>query len=134
MAASTTTVSLGVSYTPPGASLNSGNSTFQLQATYNGQSVGQIDVPSTFTPGTQIDVPFGNIAATKVVIIKNMMSVEVGVRLNGAVTNTFNLAPGGECAYATPSAPSSVPLTSAGVVPVAAPSTTESCYYFVFGD
>lgn len=134
MAASTTTVSLGVSYTPPGASLNSGNSTFQLQSTYNGQSVGQVDVATTYTPGTPIPVPFGNIAAAKVVIVKNMMSVEIGIRLNGAISNTFNLAPGGEFAYAASAAPSSTPLISASINPVSVPATTESVYYFVFGD
>lgn len=134
MAASTTTVSLGVSWTPPGAALNSGNSTFQVQASCNGQSVGQIDVPTTYTPGTQLNIPFGNIASAKVVIIKNMMSGEVGVRLNSAVTNTFNLPPGGEFAYASPASPTAVPLTAVSIAPLAAPATTESCYFFVYGD
>jgi hypothetical protein len=134
MAAATVTTNLTISWTPPGAALNSGNSIYQLQATYNGQNVGQVDITTAYVPAALVSIPFGNVTAAKVLFVKNMMSQEVSVRLNGAIADTFNLPPGGEFLYAIPAAPLAVPMTSATISAAAAPAVTESVQFFLLGD
>jgi hypothetical protein len=134
MPAALVTIGLSVQWTPPNAAVNSGNSSFQVQGPYNAQQVGQIDVQTTDIPGTIFPVQFGSISKAKVVIIKNMMSSEIGIRLNGAIANNFNLPSGGEVVYASPTGPAAVPLTAIDVVTTASPTATEQINTFVFGD
>jgi hypothetical protein len=136
MAASTFNSTLNIQYTPPSAPANSGVASLVVGGTYNGGQAGSIDVPTTIivSPPTVIPVPFGSVAAAKLLIIRNNMSSEIGVRLNGAVANTFNLPPGGEFVYAVPTTPGAIPLTSADVIPTVVPTVTEQIHFFVFGD
>lgn len=134
MAAAQYTVGLTAQWTPPNAAVNSGNASLAVQGTYNAQQVGQIDVQTSATPGDTFNVQFGSIAAAKLVIIKNMMSSDIGIRINGSVTDNFKLASGGEFVYAAPAAPSSSPLASLVVAITAAPTAVEQINTFVFGD
>jgi hypothetical protein len=134
MAASSFNVTLGVQWTPPSAAANSGSSTFPVTGTYNAQNVGQHDIPVATPPGTVFAIPFGSIQAAKLLLIRNMMSSDVGVRLNGHVTDDFLLPPGGELIYAAPSAPGSNPVASASIVTVGSPTVIENVIYFVMGD
>lgn len=136
MAASTFNSTLNIQYTPPSAPANSGVASLLVGGTYNGGQAGSIDIPTTIvvSPPTVIPVPFGSVAAAKLLVIRNNMSSEIGVRLNGAVSNTFNLPPGGEFVYAAPTAPGAIPLTSADVIPTVAPTVIEKIDYWCFGD
>ena len=131
---STTVVTLGIQYTPPSAPVNSGQSTFSVTAIHSAQNVGQIDVNSTDIPTTVFVIPFGSVAAAKVAIVKNLMSSDVGIRINGSVTDNFRLAAGGELAYACQTAPNSSPLASISVVTTASPGSTENISYWIMGD
>lgn len=134
MAVATFTVACSLTFTPPGANANSGQSSFPAQGTYSAQCSGNIDVPASTVIGTTYAVPFGSIAAAKFLIVKNMMSSEIAIRLNGAVADTFRLAAGGEFMYASPSAPGATPMSSAQVLTTASPTADEQVLFVVLGD
>jgi hypothetical protein len=128
------TTSLGIVWTPPSAAANSGNSNIAIQGTENAQSVGKVDVGSGTIIGTVFVIPLSGISAAKVCVIQNQMSSEIGVRLNGNVTDNFRLAPGQTFCLFGPSAPGTTPLTSVSVVTTAAPSQVETINYWALGD
>ena len=82
---STATVSLSLQYTPPSAAANSGNVSFQTQTSHNAQNVGNIDVNPADPTLTEFPVPFGAVGQAKVLVIKNLMTSDIGVRINGGV-------------------------------------------------
>ena len=129
------TISVSLQWTPPGAAANSGLSSFGTTATYNAQNVGEIDVQPTATPATVIPISFGAVSAAKMIMIRNMTSAEVGVRLNGAVADTLSLPAGSCISFSSATTPVGTPLTSASIV-LTTPSVTtiEKVYYYVFGD
>jgi len=126
--------SQGIQWTPPGASANSGNSTLTTQGTENAQSVGKLDIPPGTTISTVFPIPFGTVDAAKVCVVQNQMSSEVGVRLNGHVTDDFTLGPGQRFCIDGATAGSTTPLTSVDIVTTVDPATTEQINYWVFGD
>lgn len=128
------TVTASVQWTPPSAPANSGNATFSVVAQVNAQNVGQVDVQTTDAPASLFPMPFGSVAAAKVLIIKNMMSSEVGIRINGAVANNFRVPAGAVVIYAAPVAPGAEPWTSATIVTTATPAAIENVQFFIYGD
>jgi len=134
MAAKTFTITLGVQYTPPAAPDNSGVSTLGTNGSVNAQNVGVIDVPNGTIVGAIIGIPFGSVSASFAVLVKNNMTSAIGVRLNGAVADEFEIAPSGEFMLSGSAAPSGTPLTQVDVVTTADPTTTEQINYWVFGD
>ncbi len=134
MPAATFTVALSVTFTPPGANANSGQSSFPVTGTYNGQTVGQIDVPSGTVQGTSYAIPFGSVTAAKLLVVKNMMSSDIGVRLNGAGVDTFRLTPGGEFMYASPAGPAMAPLSSASIITTSSPTADEQVLFICVGE
>ncbi len=127
-----TTASL--TWTPPSAAPNSGVANFSVTSSVNAQSVGKVDVLVTDASGTVIPIPFGTCNSPKTVIIKNMMSTDIGVRLNGAGSDTFKLGAGGMFMYSAPTSPGATPLSAISVVTTAQPAQVESVEYFVLGD
>lgn len=121
-------------WTPPSAPVNSGTATFAVVSSVNAQAVGQVDVQVSDPPATVIPMPFGSINAAKVVCIKNMMSSEVGVRLNGAGSNNFNVPAGGMFMYVSPVGPNAIPISSASIVTTASPAAIEAVQFFIYGD
>lgn len=128
------TATLSLQYTPPSAPTNSGNAVFSLTASFNAQNVGQIDVNPSDVPSTVFPIPFGSVAKARVLVIKNLGTADVGVRLNGAVADQFQLSASGELAYVCQTTPGTTSITSASIVTTAAPPTVEACHYWVFGD
>lgn len=134
MAAQTVAITLGILWTPPFATPNSGNSSFNLSAQYNAQNVGNIDVPGGTSATTPIPIPFGTVSQCRVLIIKNMMSSDIGIRFNGAVADNFQIAPGAMVSIFQPQSPVANNLASASIVTTAVPGTTETVSFWVFGD
>jgi hypothetical protein len=62
------------------------------------------------------------------------MSSDVGIRLNGSVTDNFRLAPGQSLVLSGPSAASTNPLSSASIATTASPGQTELLLYWLLGD
>lgn len=128
------TTQVSVTYTPPKAAANSGQSTLGTSGAYNAASVGSIDVPNGTTPPTTFSVPFNAVDNAKTVIVRNDMTSDVGIRLNGAVADNFELGPAGEMIISSPTAPGTTPITQVDVVTTADPANLERIFYWVFGD
>lgn len=128
------TVTATVQWTPPSAPANSGTATFNAVASVNAQNVGQIDVQTSDAPATVFPMPFGSVQAAKVICIKNMMSSEIGLRINGHVTNDFRIPAGGFILYSAPVGPNSEPWSSASIVTTASPAAIENVQFFIYGD
>lgn len=134
MATKQFTVTVGLQYTPPSAPDNSGVVTLGTSGNTNAQNVGTIDVPNGTVVGTVFGIPFGSVSAAYCCIIKNKMTSSIGVRINGAGSDTFEIAPSGEFMLSGSAAPSTTPLTQVDIVTTADPTSTEQIDYFVFGD
>jgi len=132
--ATNVTVTASLQWTPPSAPANSGTATFNVVASVNAQNVGQVDVQTADVPGTVFPMPFGSVQAAKVMCVKNMMSSEIGVRLNGHVTNDFRVPAGGMVMYAAPVGPNAEPIASASIVTTASPAAIENVQFFIYGD
>lgn len=132
--ASTATATFTIQYTPPSAPANSGNATFTVTASHNAQNVGQIDVNPSDTSPTSFPIPFGSVAKARILVIKNLLEADIGVRLNAAVADQFQIPPGGEFIYAGSAAPATTPITEALIRTTAAPTATQSVQYWVLGD
>ena len=127
-------VTLTVQYTPPSAAVNSGLASVAITGTENAQSVGRLDVPAGTSIDTVIPVPFGAVDEAKVCIVQNLMSSAVGIRLNGAIADDFELGPGQTFALLGAVVGLVTPLTSLDIVTTVDPTVTEFCNYWVMGD
>ncbi len=134
MPATPATVTVGLQYTPPSAPSNSGNVAFTIAPSSNSQNVGQIDVNPADTAGTTFSIPFGSVSIPKLIILKNLTSVEIGLRINGSLTNNFRMAPGGIFIDGASVAVGSEPISSLEIVIITATIQVEYFQYFVFGD
>lgn len=134
MADQTVSVTSGILWTPPFSPPNSGSSSFDIGASYNAQNVGQIDVPGGTLSGAILPIPFGTVTTAKVLIVKNMMSSDVGVRFNDSTSDSFQVAPGAVVGIFMPKSPVGNPVASASFVTKAVPGSTETLSFFVFGD
>lgn len=128
------TATLSLQYTPPSAPTNSGNAVFSLSASFNAQNVGQIDVNPSDTAPTTFPIPFGSVSKAKILVIKNLGTTDIGVRLNGSPSDNFQISAQGELAYVCQTAPATTPITSASIVTTASPPAVETIQYWVFGD
>jgi len=126
--------SQGIQWTPPGAATNSGNSTLTTQGTENAQSVGTLDIPNGTTIATVFPVPFGTVEAAKLCVVQNLMSSEIGVRLNGHGTDDFTLGPGQRFSLDGATAGATTPLISVDIVTTADPASTEQVNFWILGD
>lgn len=134
MPAQNFTSTLSLQYTPPGAPVNSGVASLAAGGTYQAGQAGYIDIPPGTVVGTAFPVPFGSVSAAKVLVVRNNSAQEIGVRLNGAVANNFNIPAGGEFAYVVPSAPVSAPLTQVVIVTTVDPTATDTVLFWCLGD
>jgi len=133
--ANTAVTSISVQWTPPSAPVNSGQSTFTLQASYNAQQVGQQDVPSGTPPATVFTVAFGSVNKAKLLVIKNLMTSDVDVRINGSL-DAVTLSPQSMFIYGGLTDPTTGvhPITAATVTTLVTPTNLETFQTFVFGD
>jgi hypothetical protein len=122
-----------ITYTPPLAATNSGAAQFSTQGVYEAQSVGAIDVTTGATIGTQFQIPFGSIAAAAVVIVKNSMTTPINIFLNGHAVADFELQPGAQFRYESPTNPQTTPITSVTAEILASPTSVQRLFYWIFG-
>jgi hypothetical protein len=62
------------------------------------------------------------------------MSTDIGVRLNGSVTDNFELSSGQAYLICGQTAPTTTPITQIDVVTTADPASLEQIIYWVMGD
>lgn len=127
-------VNLSLQYTPPGSAANSGVSNLAVTGTYEAGQAGSIDIPNGTVVGTEFAVPFGSVAVPKLLMIKNNMTSEVGVRLNGAVADDFKVPAGGVLCYAVPTGPTVDPISALSIATTVDPTNTERANFWLFGD
>lgn len=82
--ATTANVTLAIVYTPPASPQNSGNASIAVPISFEAQNVGTMDIPAGTPSGTVLQIPFGSIAAAQVVVVRNLTSNAIGVKINGS--------------------------------------------------
>jgi hypothetical protein len=103
-----------LSYTPAGGGVTSPS--LSVTTPYDAQVVGTIDIPDATAADTAIPIPFGSIGEAKALLVKNNNTLDIGIRLNGAVANSHRLTPGGTMLIQNPIVATAGPLTSASIV------------------
>lgn len=130
--------STNITYTPTGAS-SPITITWANTFAYAAQAADVIDVPDAATLGTTYDASFGSVAAPALVAFRNLTGQALGVRLNGAVANTYTV----EALDATTKkvfqvlpagVDTTTPLTAITFVLTAAQSGAGTIEVLVFGD
>lgn len=120
-----------LSFTPPGGGTQVMN--VAVQAPYSAQVEATIDIPDMTTSATAFALSFGSIASATLLLVKNDNNQDMGVRLQAAVANEFQVPAGSALLIAMPAAPGSNPVTAAAVVTTATQSGPGSVSYAVFG-
>jgi hypothetical protein len=133
--ANTAIFSATLQWTPPSAPVNSGQSSFSLQLSYNAQNVGAIDVPASTPPATVYDIPFGAVSKAKLIVVKNFMTSDVDLSINGSL-DLISIAPSGMVMYGAPADPTTGahPIASASVKTLDTPSNLGRIEYWIYGD
>jgi hypothetical protein len=132
--ASTGTMTFNMTYTPPGAPLNSGTFSKTVSFSYTAMTSGIMDIPDATVASTVFPIPFGTINANaQVLIVFNMNNKDIGIRLNGSVTDIYQIPPGGMLTIGSPTTSTSNPLTSAAVTTTALQVGTGTVEFFVLG-
>jgi hypothetical protein len=130
--ASTATVTVSITYTPPSAPANSGTVSLSVPVSCDAQNVGQIDIPASTAPSTALNIPFGSVNSARIILVKNLTSQELVLKMNGSLAIS-NIAANGELCYVCPIDPLAVPLSSVSLTTTAAFLGPESIQYWVFG-
>lgn len=131
MSNGTTTIGGNFAYIAPGGQVNEslGQST-----PYNDSAVGFIDVPDTTAMAVVFPISVGGITKIKAYYLSNKTGQALGVRLNGAVADEFNLPDGSALMMFCPTAPAANPLASISLVTTALQVGDGQILYRVFGD
>lgn len=74
---------LNLTYTPPASAQNSGIASIPVSITFDAQSVGVLDIPTSTPAGTIFQIPFGSIAGAQLVMVRNLTSNAIGLKING---------------------------------------------------
>jgi len=134
--ANTTIFSATVQWTPPSAPVNSGQSVFSLQLSYNAQNVGTIDVPDSTAPATVYDIPFGAVSKAKMLIVKNFTALDLDLSIN-ASADLISIPPSGMVMFGAPidpTGPSDHPIESASLKTRGTSTSLARAEFWVFGD
>jgi pectate lyase len=122
-------------WTPPAAPTNSGQSSFSVQASYNAHNVGSLDIPSGTAPATEIQIPFGQVNEARFMVVKNLMTTDVDLKLNGSV-DLITLPPQGQHMWICPVdlTDGANPLTEASITVLTSPTVVQNILFWVYGD
>ena len=132
--ATTTTINLSITYTPPAGATNSATASLATAASSSAQNVGVIDVPSGTAPAATFPIPFGSVSAAKILMIKNAMNSDIGIQLNASGADIYQISAGGLMMIGMPTEPASDTLTDATISIIASITTDQTIQYWVFGD
>lgn len=82
MSNSTATLKLTQTYTNPQGQAVA-PAPLSVACPYQAQLEGTIDVPDTTAASTELDIPFGSIAAATLVVVHNRLTQDIGIKVNG---------------------------------------------------
>jgi hypothetical protein len=122
-----------LTWTPPGGG-GVHVTNVSVSCTYAAQSDGTIDIPDTTPSTTAFSLAFGSIATPKMLLIKNDNNQDMGIRLQSAMSDEFQVPANSEVMIAMPTAPLSNPITAIKVVTTALQTGAGSVSYLLFGD
>lgn len=121
---------------PGGSSVTAPRKTISVP--YQGQNLGQIDVPAGATESTSYTIPFGSVAGSATLVrIDNNTDARVAIKINGASDASHGLTPGASQVIAMPAEDEGTtpgPLLSMAAVLEAAATVGGTIDYWVFGD
>lgn len=114
----------------------------QVQCPYTSEVAGTIDVPDTTAAAHDYSVPFGAIATecTCALIVNNTKNgvnpgTDLGVKINGAASESHRIPPGGALLIAAPLAATGTPrLTSLHLIVKTTQAGDGQIAFFLFGD
>jgi hypothetical protein len=100
------------------------------QATFGGD----VDVPALAAAATVFALSFGSIASATGLLVQNNTGQDLGVRINGAIADEFQV-PDGSCkAFALPATPATNGVTAISLVTTEEQVLAGSIAYRLFGD
>lgn len=105
-----------------------------MQISHTAQNVGIIDVEAGTAPATEFAIPFGSVEAAKLLIVRNLMTSEVQVKVNGSLAPIFTIPAQGMEMFAVPSIAATFPIAAMSFLTTATPGNTESVQYWLFGE
>lgn len=115
--------------------LPSSDSQISVDAQYQAQNVGAVDVPNAAASGTSYVVPFGSISAdARGVFIKNDTGQPLELTFNGAMAASFTLGAGGIHLVWNPATSGATPLLQVSCKTTAVQSGAGYITYGTFGD
>ncbi len=126
-------LNVGLQYTPPGGTVNSGTLSLQKTIPSNAQNAGYIDVPDTTVAATSYAIPFGSIGVNaRGLVIHNTLTQAVLVTING--TQWGQIAAGGLVMIGMGTNPTANFVLSAAIETTAVQSGLGQLAYYVFGE
>ncbi|AGP41513.1 hypothetical protein [Sorangium cellulosum] len=121
-----------LTYTPGGGGALT--QSFRVTAPYTAISAGTLDIPDATASGQAFVIPFGGVNTdARGLVIKNNTGLDIGIRLNGAAANIYQLAAGGVFMHWAPAAAAAGALTGASVTTTAATTGPGTVDYIVLG-
>jgi hypothetical protein len=108
---------------------------FLTKCPFTGGQAGYIDIPGATLSAVEFDVPFGSVASPTLVYVKNLSGHDLGVRLNSANANEYQVPTNGQLLLAGfPATAAAVPLTAVKLFTTTAQVTDGQVFFAVFGD
>lgn len=131
MAAYTLTATLALRYTAPGGSTI--NSAVVVEVPYDGMESAIVDIPDTTVAATEFALSFGSVESPTAVFVSNTGNQDLGVRINGAVADEYQLAPGSGQLIAMPAAAGANPITELSLFTTDTQDGAGGFEYIIFG-
>lgn len=108
---------------------------FTTSCPFTAGQPGYMDIPGATLANVAFAVPFGTVASPTVVYVKNLSGHDMGVRLNGAVADEYQIPANGQAIFGGfPAAAAANPLASLSLVTTTAQVTDGQVFFAVFGD
>lgn len=131
MAAYTLTATLALRYTAPGGSTI--NSAVVVTVPYDGLESAIVDIPDETAAETEYELSFGSVESPTAVFVSNTGNQDLGVRINTAVADEYQIAPGTGQLIAMPAAAGANPITALSLVTTVEQDGAGSFEYIIFG-
>lgn len=91
----------------------------QETVTYVPSNTGAVDIPDATVATTAFVVPFGTITSATYIEVVNDNDQDMGIRINGAVADNFQISPGGRFVVVQEDESTANPITAVSVVTTA---------------
>lgn len=125
-------LTVGLKYTPPGGAADSATPSVSATSAYTPQVEGTVDIPDATMAAVVFSVPLGTVDSCSVLVLKNKTTQDLGIRINGALADQFQVPAGGIFALGG-ALPSAAPVTQLDVVTTALQTGVGQVDFYAFG-